>query len=229
MNVEIIIIIKKTFPCGFPLCFYLRLHFHSEALKVKLTHSFSHIWVAAFYWASVIVLFFVHCRVVTDHSCMREEEALHASVICSAVTICRWRHRSRLPLHQLLPALFPLTCSSCLCSSPSKSYTHVRVHICCTVFYHFLSQTPSYLSPPPCSLVLLYLLPDWLSFGRWMCAFPGQMALLLLRVPGSHFNTRPPCLAWRAVAWGEDSTFTASSKCVLWSEPHGCFHFFLRE
>lgn len=89
--------LEKKILNGFPLCFYLQLNFHSEALKVKLTHLFSHIWVSAFYWVSVIVLFVVHCRVVTDRSCMREEEALHASVICSAVTICRWRHRSRLP------------------------------------------------------------------------------------------------------------------------------------
>lgn len=207
---------------GFALCFYLQLNFHSEALKVKLTHSFSHISVTAFYWASVTVLFVAHCRAVTDRSCMRGEEALHTSVICSAVSICRWRHRSRLPLH----ALFPLPAPHVF--ALLQNSIHVHVHICCTVFYHFLSQTPTHrLSPPPCSLVLLYLLPDWLSFGRWMCAFPGQMALLLLRVPGSHFNTRPPCLAWRAIAWGEDSTFTARSKCVLWSEPHGCFHFFL--
>lgn len=72
---------------------------------------------------------------------------------------------------------------------------------------------------PPLSLTLspLYLLSDWLSSVRWMCAFPGQMAVLLLCVAGSHFNTQPSCLAWRAIAWGRDSTTVPRTQnmCVV--------------
>lgn len=54
---------------------------------------------------------------------------------------------------------------------------------------HLLTPRWSALSPPPPLPCFLYLLSDGLSSVRWMCAFPGQMALLLLAVPGSHFNT----------------------------------------
>lgn len=92
----------------------------------------------------------------------------------------------------------------------------MHTQTCGTSSCHFIYLLPPlHLVLPPCLLPCsLYLLSDGLSSVRWMCAFPGQMALLLLRVPGSHFNTRPPCLAWRAIAWGEGSTFTACSVCV---------------
>lgn len=143
--------------------------------------------------------------------------------ICSAFIICRWCHQSRLLLYQLLPSLH-----SHLAFTPSQlpSTTDiVCTHTCTDLFFSFLFfSVPSPLLPFPSPsyflsvsllpLAFLYLLPDWLSLVRWMCAFPGQMALLLLCVPGSHFNTRPPCLAWRAIAWGKDSTSTPCSKHV---------------
>lgn len=65
-----------------------------------------------------------------------------------------------------------------------------------------------------------------LSLVRWMCAFPGQMSLLLLCVPGSHFNTRPACLAWRAMGKGIYFYSISAETCVLWSSPHWCSHLF---
>lgn len=63
---------------------------------------------------------------------------------------------------------------------------------------HLLTPRWSALSPPPPLPCFLYLLSDGLSSVRWMCAFPGQMALLLLAVPGSHFNTLPSLPGERA-------------------------------
>lgn len=68
----------------------------------------------------------------------------------------------------------------------------------------------------------LYQAPDWLSV-RWMCAFPGQMAVLLLHVPGSHFNTQPSCLAWWGPLPGERA-LALQSAVSMWVCAANCMH-----
>lgn len=173
--------IKKRSRTGSLCAFISSWIFPSEALKVKLTHSFSHIWFPAFYLVSVAVLFVVHCRAVTDRSCMREEEeALHASVICSAVTTCRWRHRSRLPLHQLLPALLPLPALHVF-AAPLQNWIHTYMYTfvvaCFTTSFPRLPTLVFLLLPAP----LFYFISSQTgcpledgcvhSQGRWPCCY----------------------------------------------------------
>lgn len=119
-----------------------------------------------------------------------------SSLLIHLFAACRHHHRQSAPTY-VYKFVFPFLFISFLVSP--------------LLLFHFSSL--SFLFP-------LCLFLDWLSLVRWMCAFPGQMALLLLRVPSSHFNTRPPCLAWRAIAWGKNSTD------ALCSSLHGCSQLF---
>lgn len=90
-----------------------------------------------------------------------------------------------------------LTFFSCCLLIENQANLRKQPRICGTSPCYFIYLLPLLLllpyphphphpHPVPC---FLYLLSDGPSSVRWMCAFPGQMALLLLAVPGSHFNT----------------------------------------
>lgn len=114
---------------------------------------------------------------------------------------------------------------SCIKEPKSWFSTHLFPfffsHYPLCLFHLLLPHTPPSLS----LLVFLLVLPDWLSLVRWMCAFPRQMALLLLCVPGSHSDTRP--LVWpdrplpgeRTLIWHH-----SANACCAANQPHGHSH-----
>lgn len=118
----------------------------------------------------------------TCHGCMSENQC---AADCNLLGLCC------LPPSQALPSLIPhllFLASSRLEIEQTHTHTHTALRYL-AVPLHLLTPPSSALPPTlplPC---FLYLLSDGLSSVRWMCAFPGQMALLLLAVPGSHFNT----------------------------------------
>nr|XP_046268523.1 doublecortin domain-containing protein 2 isoform X5 [Scatophagus argus] len=87
------------------------------------------------------------------------------------------------------------------CASPCKASLHDSDHLCLQRSLSAGSRKDEAKDREVSSRLprvrsrMSRFFKDWLSLVRWICAFPGQMALLLHCVPGSHFNTQPPRLA----------------------------------
>lgn len=138
--------------------------------------------------------------------------------------LCRWCHTSGTNLSLLSAPLHLL--QSC---TQTHTPPHLYVHEYTFAFSFFLLFPYHFLFCPSLTSLFPSFTPwEWLCLLRWMCAFPGQMALLLLSVAGSHFNTRPACLAWQDVAWEkkQKTYHTMQQTCTLCNKPKNWSHIY---